>query len=313
VDLVTLGETMVTFCPEQPGPLRHAERFLRGVGGAESNVAIGLCRLGHAAQWIGVVGDDPFGDLILATLRGEGVDVSAVRRHPGAPTGLLFKERRPGGDSAVYYHRAGSAGSRLGPADVPDLGRARLLHLTGITPALSDSCREAVRVAVGRARGAGALISFDPNYRARLWTPDAARAALLPILPACDVLLLSQGEGELLFGSPEPAAIAREARARGCRHVAVRCGGEGAWAFAAEGPGTWVPAHRVTPLEPTGAGDAFDAGFLAGLLEGRDDAECVRMGNVCGALATTALGDWEGVPDRATLARLLAGGAPPLR
>ncbi len=314
LEVVTLGETMVVLCAEQPGPLRHADRFVRSVGGAESNLAIGLCRLGHSAAWVGAVGADPFGDLILATLRGEGVDVTHARRVEDAPTGLLFKERHAGGDSGIRYYRAGSAGSRLSARDVPDLGRCRLLHLTGITPALSESCAAAVRAAVGRAREAGALISLDPNYRARLWPPEAARAALLPLLPACDVLLLGQGEADLLFGQAEPEAVAREARARGARHIALRCGAAGAWAFAAEGPGTWVPAHPVTPVEPTGAGDAFDAGFIAGLLEGRADADCVRMGMICGALATTALGDWEGTPDRAALDRLLAGGtAAPLR
>ena len=308
MEVLTLGETMVTLCPEQPGPLRHAERFLRSVGGAESNVAIGLCRLGHQAAWVGVVGADPFGDLVISTLRGEGVDVRA-RRHPRAPTGLLFKERHQGGDSAVYYYRSGSAGSHLGPEDVPDLGRARIVHLTGITPALSDSCHAAVKTAIGKAREAGALISFDPNYRSKLWRPEASRAALLPILPACDILLLSQSEGQMLFGSDDPDTIAREARARGSRHVAVRCGVEGAWAFAAEGPGTWVPAYAVTPLEPTGAGDAFDAGFLAGILEGKSDADCVRAGVICGALVTTALGDWEGAPT----APLPSGGGGPLR
>ncbi len=305
---------MVVLCAEQPGPLRHADRFVRSVGGAESNLAIGLSRLGHRAAWIGVVGADPFGELILATLRGEGVDVAGARRDPGAPTGVLFKERHAGGDSGIHYYRAGSAGSRLCPEDVPDLGRCRVLHLTGITPALSESCHAAVRAAIGQARQAGALISLDPNYRARLWPPERARAALLPLLPACDALLLGQGEAELLFGVREAEAVAREARAHGARHIALRCGADGAWAFPAEGPGTWVPAHPVTPVEPTGAGDAFDAGFLAGLLEGRADADCVRMGTICGALATTALGDWEGSPDRATLDRLLAGGAAlPLR
>lgn len=300
---------MAIFTTEQPGPLRHAHRFVRSVGGAESNVAIGLVRLGHRAQWVGRLGADPFGSAILASLRGEGVDVAAARLDSGAPTGVLFKERRAGGDSAVYYYRAGSAASRLEPGDLPgeSIANCRVVHLTGITPALSPSCAAAVDAAIGMARTAGALVAFDPNYRARLWTPEAARKAMLALLPAVDALLLGQEEGRLLFGSDDPEVIAREGRARGARHVAIRCGGAGAWAFAAEGEGAWVPGLAVTPLEAVGAGDAFDAGFIAGLLEGRPEAECVRLGNICGAMATTALGDWEGVPDRDTALRILAG------
>jgi 2-dehydro-3-deoxygluconokinase len=307
--VVTLGESMVVFLPEEVGPLRHVERFRRGVAGAESNLAIALCRLGHPATWIGRLGDDEFGRYVWSTLRGEGVDLSWARLDPQAPTGVMFKERSAGGDSRVFYYRRGAAASRLDVADVPveALARARWLHVTGITPALGAGPRRAVEHAVRAARAAGCRVSFDPNYRARLWSAAEARPVLLELARQAHLLLLGEAEGALLFGEGRDAlAVAEAALAMGCELVAVKRGARGALVAAAEGRFE-LPAEAVVQVEPTGAGDAFAAGLLAGLLEGASLPAAARLAALCGALACTVMGDWEGVPDRETAMRRLGG------
>jgi 2-dehydro-3-deoxygluconokinase len=307
-EVVTFGESMVVFVPETAGPLRHAERFARGVAGAESNVAIGLCRLGHPAAWLGRLGDDEFGRFIAATLRGEGVQLADEVLDARAPTGVMFKERRAGGDSRVFYYRRGSAASLLGPEDLPEaaIRTARWLHLTGITPALGPGPRQAVLYARALARRHGVPFSFDPNYRARLWPPEEAAPVLRELAAGADVLLLSESEGELLFGTGDPESVAAAALAAGTRVVAVKRGERGALLRTADG-GFPIPVHPVAAVESTGAGDAFAAGLIAGLLEGRPPEEAGRMGAIAGALVCTVPGDWEGAPERRALQGLLEG------
>lgn len=307
-EVVTFGESMVVFVPEAAGPLRHAERFARGVAGAESNVAIGLCRLGHPAAWLGRLGDDEFGRFIATTLRGEGVQLADGVLDARAPTGIMFKERRAGGDSRVFYYRRGSAASLQGPEDLPEtaIRSARWLHLTGITPALGPGPRQAVLYARALARRHGVPFSFDPNYRARLWPPEEAAPVLRELAAGAEVLLLSETEGELLFGTGDPEAVAAAALAAGTRVAAVKQGERGALLRTADG-GFPIPAHPVLAVEPTGAGDAFAAGMIAGLLEGRTPQEAGRMGAIAGALVCTVSGDWEGAPERRALQVLLEG------
>lgn len=305
-EVVTLGEAMVVFVPESPGPLRHVERFSRTVAGAEANVAIGLCRLGHSATWVGRVGDDEFGRLVSTTLRGEGVDTRFAQVDPAAPTGVMFKERRPGADSRVLYYRAGSAASRMSPADIPAEAfvGARWLHLTGITPALGAGPRAAVWHALELARRHGLGVSFDPNHRPRLWSAAEARPVLCALASRSDLLLLGRSEGAVLFGSEDPERIAASALAAGARLVAVKLGAAGAILSDAAGS-TVIPPLPVAAVEPTGAGDAFAAGCLAALLEGLPAATAGRWGAACGAMVCTATGDWEGMPERLALQALL--------
>lgn len=314
-EVVTLGESMVLFVPDQAGPLRHAARFSRALAGAESNVAIGLCRLGHATEWIGLVGQDEFGAFILSTLRGEGVGVRFARRDGRGPTGLMFKEPAAGRDSRVFYYRRGSAASLLDEADVPGaaFSGARWLHLTGITPALGPGPRRAVAAAVRAAAAAGLRISFDPNYRARLWPPAEAAPVLRDLAGAADVLLCSEDEAAMLYGTADPAAVHAAAGGRPGQLVAVKRGDRGA-AFFADGEAWALPAWPLRAVvEPTGAGDAFAAGLIAALLQGLAPAEAGRMGAACGALACTVAGDWEGAPERPELEAMLSGADAPRR
>ncbi len=313
-EVVTLGESMVVFVPESTGPLRHADRFTRGVAGAESNVAIGLCRLGHPAAWIGRLGDDEFGRFIWSTLRGEGVDLSHAGLDPTAPTGIMFKERAAGGDSRVFYYRRGSAASRQDGGNLPAAAfrGARWLHLTGITPALGEAPRRTVERALALAREHGLGVSVDPNYRSRLWAPSEAGPVLRALADQADVVLVSDGEGQLLYGTSDPDSVASAALASGARLVAVKRGEHGALVATSEGRWT-VPPFPVRVVEPTGAGDAFAAGLLAGMLEGRTPEACGRLAALCGAMACTVSGDWEGAPEAAQASRLLAGNADPRR
>jgi len=315
-EVVAIGETMVLFSPVGDGPLRYIQHFEKRIGGAESNVCICLVRLGHSAGWISRVGDDEFGRFVVSSIRAEGVDVSQVKVDPEAPTGIYFKERRPFGLGQVYYYRKGSAASRLLPDDLdPEYIRsAKVLVGSGITPALSESCEKTLWRAVEIAKEAGILFVFDPNLRLKLWPPEKARATLLEFARRADVLLPGADEAEFLTGEADPLAAARKLQQLGPQLVIVKTGAKGALVVegdqAYEVPG--FPVERV--VDPVGAGDAFAAGFIAGRLEGKRVYEAVRLGTVCGALATTVPGDVEGIPERALVDRLLeAKGGPDVR
>ncbi|GAA2876866.1 sugar kinase [Streptosporangium fragile] len=304
-DVLTLGETMASL--HGSGPLRLGGDLALSIAGAEANVAIGLARLGHTARWAGVVGADELGALVLRTLRAEAVDVSSVRIDPERPTGLLIQENRIGDVARVHYYRSGSAGSMLGTADVTAAlaagGPPRILHVTGITPALGPEPRAAVEHAVRRARELGARVCLDVNHRARLWDTAEASAVLGRLLPYVDVLIASHDE--LPIVAPGGAAGALDA---GVGEVVVKHGAAGAEVWAG-GEHAALPARRVPVRSTVGAGDAFVAGYLSGLLEGLPPAGRLERGVTLGAFAVATHGDWHGLPSREELGLLsLAAG-----
>ncbi|MEU8248095.1 sugar kinase [Nonomuraea sp. NPDC048916] len=300
-DLVTFGETMALFAARRTGPLRFARDFDLGLGGAESNVAIGVARLGHSTAWTGRVGADEFGDLIRATLMGEGVLTRAIA-DPEAPTGLMIKGRRTADLIDVRYYRKDSAGSRLSPGDLdPDLIRsARVLHVSAITPALSASARDAVRHAIGEARAAGVPVSLDINYRRRLWSPAEAGAWLRETVGDVDVLFATEAEGRLIADAGEAADLAKALASLGPRHVLVKFGARGALELS-DGEIRRAEPYQVTEVDPVGAGDAFAAGWLADWLAGASPERRLRTACAAGAFAVTSQGDWESLPHRADL------------
>jgi 2-dehydro-3-deoxygluconokinase len=307
-DVVTLGEAMASF--RSTGSLALGSPVVPGLAGAESNVAIALARLGHAVQWVGRFGADRFGELALRELRAEGVGIDHVVTDPEAPTGLMFLEQRTADIAMVEYRRAGSAGSRLCPDDVaPALRPApRAVHLSGVTPALSDSARAAFTSAIDLARDAGALVSLDVNHRARLWDRDEASAVLAPAARRTDLVVASEDELDLVAPGTEAEAVETLLGA-GVTMVAVKRGPAGASLWTADGRAD-QPAFAVTSVDTVGAGDAFCAGFLSGWLNGLDGAECLERGALLGAWAVSTRGDWEGLPRRAeleTLSRLAPG------
>jgi 2-dehydro-3-deoxygluconokinase len=299
--IVTLGETMARVDTSGPVPLPHAATASLGIGGAESNVAIGVRRLGIAATWVGRVGDDPFGDLVGRELRAEGVN-AVVRRDPEAPTGLMVKEHRSSSTTRVWYYRTGSAGSRIEPRDLDgvDLASASVLHVTGITPGLSDSAATTVAVAVERACGAGVPVSLDVNYRARVWGDRDAGAALRPIAASAEIVFGGPEELALLVGDVPPDEQVAAVAALGPRQVIAKLGADGCVAWI-DGQIFVVPAIPAAVVDTVGAGDAFVAGYLAEFVLGKSPAHRLATAVRAGAMLCEALGDWEGAPTRAEL------------
>jgi 2-dehydro-3-deoxygluconokinase len=295
--LFTFGETMGLVAADGIGSLEYARSFSFGIGGAESNVAIGVARLGQRATWLGRIGSDATGDLIVRRLRAEQVRTLALR--DDAFTGLMVKFRRSGEYLHVDYHRAGSAGSRLGPADIPaaELESADIVHVTGITPALSDSARAAVFQAVETARAAGVIVSVDVNYRAKLWSRFDAGPALRDLVSRADVAFAGPDEATLFVGESAPVdGLA----ALGPREVVVKDGARGCEALI-DGVRFSLPALPVRVVDPVGAGDAFVAGYLAERLAGATPRERLQTAVAAGAFAVTVPGDCEGLPSRADL------------
>ncbi|MBZ5740972.1 sugar kinase [Nocardioides mangrovi] len=297
--LVTVGETLALV---SAGPLAHATTAGVGIGGAESNVAIGVRRLGAPATWIGRVGRDSLGSRVLRELRAEDVTVLA-QADETAPTALMVKETTSPGRARVWYYRDGSAGSRLRPEDLPAaaLAAADVLHLTGITPGLSDTARAATHAALDLA-GARTVVAFDVNHRARVWGDRDAAAVYRDLAARADVVFAGEDEARLLTGTPttDPYALLAELAETTAGDVVLKRGAAGCVARLAATTYD-VPAVPVPVVDTVGAGDAFVAGYLAELLGGRPPEERLRTAVRCGAFACLAPGDWEGLPSRPDL------------
>ncbi|GAA4116276.1 sugar kinase [Nocardioides fonticola] len=299
--LLTLGETLGLVAVDH---LRHARTAHVGIGGAESNVAIGVRRLGLPAAWIGRVGDDPWGERVVRDLRAEDVACRVVV-DPAAPTGLMTKQTPHAAATTVTYHRAGSAGSRLAPDDVPDdlVAAAGVVHLTGITPGLSATAAAAVDRALALAAAHGVPVSFDVNHRTGVWGERDAAATYRRLAAASAVVFAGPEEARLVTGTTttDPEALLDELAAGSGGDVVLKLGAEGALARI-DGVRHRVPAHTVAVVDTVGAGDAFVAGYLAELLAGSAPAARLEVAARCGALACLAPGDWEAAPTRADLA-----------
>ncbi|MFG3583703.1 sugar kinase [Streptomyces sp. NPDC047990] len=343
VDVVALGESMVTFLPSRPGRLADVPSFDRGIGGAESNVACVLAAAGHRVKWVGRVGDDGFGDHLVEAITAYGVDTSAVRRDPHRPTGIYF---RTAGDRAtdeheVLYYRAGSAASAMSPDNTPraELDSGRVLHLSGITAALSADCLALLR-GLTAPRPGRPLVSFDVNHRAHLWRdPETGRTVLLELARRSDLVFVGEDEAEEAWGVtggpdavraalPEPRTLVVKQGAGGATLFeradgAATDGAESARAAGTDrphgaGPGgdrddepradtvTRVPAPRVDVVASTGAGDAFAAGYLSATLRGLPARDRLRHGHLAAAAALTVPGDLAPPPSRGHADRLAA-------
>jgi 2-dehydro-3-deoxygluconokinase len=308
-DVVTFGETMALFAPRETGPLRYVADYRLKMGGTESNMAVALARLGIEVGWFSRVGDDEMGRFIVHNVRGEGVDTSRVIVDPGAPTGIFLKEISGVGTTTVYYYRHGSAASRMRPDDLDEeyLTAARWLHITGITPALSESCRETVDRAIELGRAAGREVSFDPNMRLKLWTVEQAREVMFPLIRRSTVLLGGMEELSLLLQVDTPDAAADWALEQGLSIAAIKLGADGALVATASERRTVPPFTIPRVVDTVGAGDGFDAGFIAGRLLGRDPWQAAELGNVVGAHALMVEGDYEGYPTMAEAEAFVAG------
>lgn len=307
-DLIALGEPLIEFNQRDPA----APAFTRGFGGDTSNAAIAAARLGARVAYVGQVGDDAFGRGLLALWLAEGVATEGVRTLAGADTGLYFVSHGPNGHE-FSYRRAGSAAARMTPADLPLalLARTRWLHLSGISLAISTSACDTALAAIAHARAAGAKISFDLNYRPRLWPPARALALTRQVLADCDLFLPGVDEIHTLTGLDQPDQIIGWAHAQGARAVALKLGPAGCRVSDGAQRIT-LPGHTVAAVDATGAGDCFAGACLSQLARGATLADAARVANLAAALSTRRFGAVDGLPRWADLtAAGLASAAPP--
>jgi 2-dehydro-3-deoxygluconokinase len=304
--VITFGETMALVRTVGTGPLAHVTTLELGVGGSESNVAVALRRLGTEVTWIGRLGDDSFGDLVERELRGEGIVVHALR-DPTAPTGLMVKERRTETATRVWYYRTGSAASHFAVGDVPAAvwNTGALLHVTGITAALSDSAAKATMHYMEHAKTLGVPVSLDVNYRRALWTAEDARPVLRSLARLADVVFAGHDEAEIVVGEGTTHEIALRLCELGPTEAIIKLGAAGAYARI-DGRSYGSEAVPVPVVDSVGAGDGFVAGYLAERLAGRGPEERLRTAAAVGAFACTVAGDWEGAPRRDELPLLTA-------
>ncbi|GGY76532.1 sugar kinase [Streptomyces nitrosporeus] len=312
-DVVCLGESMVTFLPSRPGRLADVPAFTRGIGGAESNVACALAAAGHRVKWVSRVGSDGFGDHLLDAVAAYGVDTTDVRRDPVRPTGVYFRTAtdRATDVHEVAYYRAGSAASAMSPHTVPPDGLpgCRILHLSGITAALSDDCLDLLR-ALTAPRAGRPLVSFDVNHRPGLWRGrPGGPEVLLELARRCDLVFV--GEDEAAEAWDVHGADAVRAALPGPPVLVVKQGADGATVYARGEDGTadtvtTVPGLAVDVVAPVGAGDAFAAGFLSATLRGLPVRERARHGHLMAAAVLTVPGDLTAPPGRAHADRLAA-------
>jgi 2-dehydro-3-deoxygluconokinase len=306
-ELIAFGETMAAFTPQESAPLRYVGNFRLRIAGTESNTAIGVRKLGHSAGWISRVGDDELGRFVVNAIRAEGVDTEGVRVDVGLQTGLMIKETCGAGETRVYYYRANSAFAGYLPEMLPlsYLQDAKVCYLTGITPVLGTGCRDAVFEMAARARDAGVLVAFDPNIRYKLWGGQDHSPMIRELLCKADIALLGIGEAKTLFGTQSPEEICGILLEAGVRYIALKDGAAGAYIADEHKTYLHIPPYPCQSIDPIGAGDAFNAGFLAGILEGRPLVECGKMGAICGALVTQTTGDVEGQPTKEEISRLM--------
>lgn len=295
-EIITFGETMALMMPDNAKGIEYASHFQGLFGGAESNVAIGVSRLGHRVGWFSRLGKDPLGTMILKKIRGEGVDVSRVVQTVEAPTGLMLREV-VSGKTSVYYYRKGSAASTMRPEHLDEdyIKQAQYLHVTGITPALSETCLETAKEAVRLAKKNGVKVLFDPNLRLKLWTLEAARPVLLELAEQADYFLPGLDELKLLYETESFDEIV--AKLSALQGVSIIKGGDNVTYIVENGKVSSVPYFEAKQVVDTvGAGDGFCAGFIVGLLKGQSLSEAVRLGNLIGCMVVQMEGDWEGIP-----------------
>jgi 2-dehydro-3-deoxygluconokinase len=314
LDVLCIGEALGLLVPERPGRLAHVRGLRLGFGGAESNVAIGVARLGGAAGWAGRVGSDGIGDLILREIRAEGVEVHAALDEDAA-TAVMIKERPRPGASRVSYYRSVQAGSRLTASDIPEglVERARILHVTGISAGLGEGPLAAVHAAIDRAQAAGVRVSFDVNHRSALWRDGRdPRAAYRELARRADLVFAGDDEAALLTGVTGPEAQLDAILAMGSGCAIVKLGSRGA--IASDGDAhVRRDALRVDVVDTVGAGDAFVAGWLAETVLGSTLDARIDTAIACGALACTGDGDWEAAPTRSDLRLFHAPAGDPVQ
>ena len=293
-ELITLGEAMIVFIAENEGEFTEIEHFSKGIAGAELNVSIGLSRLGHKVSYITRLGNDVFGNYIEDVLNKEGILSDNFIIDSEYSTGFYFKTKVKDGDPEVHYFRKNSAASQLTRKDIEatDFSGAKILHITGITAALSKDSLDAVYAAIDKARENNMLITFDPNIRVQLWkSKEYMIETLNDIASKCDVILPGIKEGNILTGKQTKEEIADFYLSNGAKAVVIKNGASGAYLKTSDEEKI-VPGFKVDHVVDTvGAGDGFATGVLSGLLDGGSYEDALVKGNAIGALMVTSKED----------------------
>ncbi|WP_369201786.1 sugar kinase [Streptomyces sp. PU-14G] len=299
--VLAIGEPLIEFNASSEGPLTHAAGFQVGYGGDTSNMVVAARRSGARAGYLTRIGDDAFGRRLIDLWQAEEIDTTGVTQEVGGRTGIYFVSRHGQGAHAFAYYRDGSPASRLCPSDVPAsaVAAADLLHVSGITQAISSSACDAAFHAIATARRYGTLVSYDPNHRPALWSPERARGIVMRTAELSDIVLPSLAEGRLLTGESDPEQVLDAFAQRGPSLVALKMGEAGVLvAETAHGRITHIPAHPVRAVDATGAGDTFDGAFAARLLAGATPLEAARYAVIAAALTTTGFGAVDPIPRR---------------
>lgn len=304
-DVVTLGEALVLLAASQTGPLVQVSTFTKHAAGAETNVAVGLARLGLRVAWLSRLGQDSLGEYLWHTFVQEGIDCSHVQRVHSERTAWMFKSRvDDGSDPQIEYHRQGSAASRLQPIDLDAsvFQAARHLHLSGVFSGVSESTYAAQQRAISLMREQGKTVSFDTNLRPALWASESLmRERINALATQVDWVLPGLEEGQWLTGLTQPSDIAAFYRQAGASHVVVKLGAQGAYFDGPQGAG-WIEAFPVAQvIDTVGAGDAFATGVISGLMDGLSLQDATRRAAWMGARAVQVRGDCDGLPTRAEL------------
>lgn len=303
-EIILIGEPMAMFVADYVGKLEEVEKYTKSLAGAEVNVCIGLKRLGYDVSYVTKLGVDPFGKYIKNFLDKENINTSFITFDSKFPTAFQLKGKTEVGDPEVVYFRKGTAASHISKEDIEkiDLSEVRLVHVTGIPPALSESCREATYELIKKAKEKDLYITFDPNLRPALWTSKEEMIRVInDIASKCDMVLPGIAEGLILTGSEDPNEIAEFYLKLGVKTVIVKLGSKGAFVKTKDEAFT-VPGFKVEKVVDTvGAGDGFAVGIISGLLEKLSLKDAAIRGNAIGSLQVMVPGDNEGLPSREKL------------
>lgn len=302
LDILCFGEPLLEFNQQPDG------RYLPGHGGDTSNCAIAAARQGAKVGFFTQLGADSFGNSFMELWRAEGVDASAVRQVDTAHTGIYFVSHGPNGHDFSYM-RAGSASSRVTPADLPTdvIGSSRILHVSGISQAISPNAADSVFAAIGLARDAGRKVSFDTNLRLKLWPLERARATIHAAMTQCHIALPGLDDARQLTGLTDPDAIVDFYLGLGAEIVALTLGADGTLVATGSDRAT-IKGRRVEAVDATAAGDTFDGAFLARLSAGDDPFAAARYANAAAALSTQGFGAVAPMPRREDVEAFLSRG-----
>lgn len=299
MDIVSIGEILVDILrPRANQPLNESGTFLGPFpGGAPANFIYAVAKLGVSCGFIGAVGKDDFGDLLLNKLKQSGVDISRLKVLADYTTGTALVAYFKDGSRRWVFHLPQSAAGQIYPRDINRswLSETKFLHLMGSTLSLNENCRKACYRVVQIVKKSGGKVSFDPNFRPELISPRKIREISAPVVNSCAVILPSGAEAQLLTGETNTIRACRKLLNQGTGIIALKEGRKGSTIFTRDGE-NHIPTIKVKEIDPTGAGDCYDAGFVVGLLKEWGLKKVARFANICGALAVTRKGAMEGAP-----------------